>query len=64
MEATLEVTTRDTFGKNEARRTRRGGRVPAVVYGAGEGAKRGATAISVDPKALLKILHSSRAPIP
>ena len=58
MEATLEVTTRDTFGKNEARRTRRNGRVPALVYGAGEGPKREATAISVDPKALLKILHS------
>ena len=34
MEAILEATTRDTFGKNEARRTRREGRVPAVVYGA------------------------------
>jgi hypothetical protein len=37
MEATLEAQTRDTFGKNEARRTRRSGRVPAVVYGAGDG---------------------------
>jgi large subunit ribosomal protein L25 len=59
MEATLEATTRDTFGKNEARRTRAAGRVPAVVYGAtGDAAKRQATAITVDPKALLKILHS------
>jgi len=59
MEAILEAKTRDTFGKNEARRTRRDGRVPAVVYGAAtEGASRAATAISVEPKALLKILHS------
>src|SRR5258706_5749059 len=55
MEATLEATARDTFGKNEARRTRREGRVPAVLYG-GDG--RGATPIAVPPKALLKILHS------
>jgi large subunit ribosomal protein L25 len=55
MEATLEATTRDTFGKNEARRTRREGRVPAVLYG-GDG--KGATPIAVPPKALLKILHS------
>jgi large subunit ribosomal protein L25 len=54
MEAILEATTRDTFGKNEARRTRRGGRVPAVLYGEG----RTATPIAVEPKALLKILHS------
>ncbi len=59
MEAILEATTRDTLGKNEARRTRRQGRVPAVVYGAAtEGASRVATAIAVEPKALLKILHS------
>ena len=55
MEATLEATVRDTFGKNEARRTRKAGRVPGVLYG-GEGTT--ATAISVEPKALLKILHS------
>ena len=59
MEAILEATARDSFGKNEARRTRRGGRVPAVVYGAsGEGGSRDATTIAVDPRALLKILHS------
>jgi large subunit ribosomal protein L25 len=62
MEALLEATARETLGKNEARRTRRGGRVPAVVYGssgeaAGAQGKTG-TPISVDPKALLKILHS------
>ncbi len=59
MEATLEAIARDTIGKNEARRTRREGRVPAVVYGAATaGASREATAIAVDPKALLRILHS------
>jgi large subunit ribosomal protein L25 len=55
METILEATARESFGKNEARRTRRGGRVPAVLYG-GDG--KGATPISVEPRALLKILHS------
>ena len=54
MEAILEATARDTFGKNEARRTRREGKVPAVLYGG----DRTATPIAVAPKALLKILHS------
>lgn len=54
MEATLEATARETFGKNEARRTRRDGKVPAVLYGEG----KEATPIAVEPKALLKILHS------
>src|SRR5262245_30734511 len=54
MEATLEATARDTFGKNEARRTRRDGRVPGVLYGEG----KDATPISVEPRALLRILHS------
>jgi large subunit ribosomal protein L25 len=61
MEAVLEATTRDSFGKNEARRTRAAGRVPAVLYGtSGDGTdqKGAATAIAVDPKALLRILHS------
>jgi large subunit ribosomal protein L25 len=59
MEALLEATVRTTSGKNEARRTRRSGKVPAVVYGAAsEGASRDAVAIAVDPKPLLKILHS------
>src|SRR5471032_1255755 len=55
MEAILEAHARDTFGKNEARRTRRGGHVPGVLYG-GDG--KGATPIAVKPKDLLKILHS------
>ncbi len=59
MDAILEATARDTFGKNEARRTRRGGRVPAVVYGTSTtGGARETAAIAVEPKALLRILHS------
>ena len=55
MEATLEATARDSFGKNEARRTRASGRVPGVLYG---GDKKDALPISVEPRALLRILHS------
>src|SRR5262245_22996082 len=55
METTLEATTRDSFGKNEARRIRRDGKVPAVLYG---GDSKDATPIAVEPRALLKILHS------
>ncbi|MFN7985030.1 MAG: 50S ribosomal protein L25 [Vicinamibacterales bacterium] len=59
MEALLEATVRTTKGKNEARRTRREGKVPATVYGAAsEGASRDAVSISVEPRSLLKILHS------
>ena len=55
MDATLQVETRDLRGKNEARRLRAAGRIPAVVYGT---EKNTATAIAVDPKVLLRILHS------
>src|SRR5437667_4186751 len=41
-------------GKNEARRLRRSGRVPGVVYGA----KKDSVAVCVDPKAIARILHS------
>lgn len=59
MEAILDAQARDTLGKNEARRTRASGRVPAVVYGAVSGTgERKAQSIAVDPKALLKILHT------
>src|SRR4051794_30883582 len=58
MEAVLEATVRDSRGKNEARRTRAEGKVPAVVYGATGDGKNEATAIAVEPKALRKILHS------
>ena len=55
MDTVLEATARETFGKNEARRTRRDGKVPGVLYG---GAGAAATPITVEPKPLLKILHS------
>jgi large subunit ribosomal protein L25 len=60
MEAVLEATPRTRFGKNEAGRLRREGKVPSVLYGgaSGEGAKPEAKPILVDPKALLRILHS------
>jgi large subunit ribosomal protein L25 len=60
METVLEATTRTRFGKNEAGRLRREGRVPSVLYGgaAGEGGTREAMPITVDPKALLRILYS------
>lgn len=54
MESTLEAVKRNTFGRNEAGRMRRAGQIPAVVYGGGgEGVP-----VAVDPKSLLKILHS------
>ena len=64
MEATLEAVTRSTFGKNQPRRLRRDGRLPAVVYGtAGKKAGKkkkdeGGTPVSVDPKPLMRIMHS------
>ena len=58
MEAVLEATVRDSGGKNEARRIRREGRLPAVVYGATGDSSIDAKAIAVDPKVLMRILHS------
>jgi len=55
MEATLQAEKRDGRGKNEARRLRASGRIPAVVYGT---EKNKATEIAVDPRVLLRILHS------
>jgi large subunit ribosomal protein L25 len=55
MAATLHIEKREGRGKNEARRLRAGGRIPAVLYGAEKGK---AVEIAVDPKALLRILHS------
>ncbi len=53
--STLQAEKRETRGKNEARRLRASGKIPAVLYGAEKGK---ATEISVDPKVLLRILHS------
>ena len=59
METTLHSETRSDRGKNLARRLRRNGRLPGVVYGASGGQSGGdAVAVSVDPKALSQILHS------
>src|SRR5688572_24890241 len=55
MDATLHAEKRDGRGKNEARRLRASGKIPAVVYGT---EKNKALEIAVDPKVLLRILHS------
>jgi large subunit ribosomal protein L25 len=59
MEATLDVVKREGRGKNEARRLRASGRVPAVVYGAVNDGKRPVgVPVAVDPKEVLRILRS------
>ena len=59
MEATLEAVKRDTTGKNEARRLRASGRIPATIYGAQKEGELGKSfPVAVDPKPLLRILHS------
>jgi large subunit ribosomal protein L25 len=55
MEATLKAEPREGRGKNEARRLRASGKIPAVVYGT---EKNKAAEIAVDPRVLLRILHS------
>jgi large subunit ribosomal protein L25 len=51
----VEAQPRAERGKNEARRVRRGGRVPAVLYGA----KKPTVSLSVDPKQIARILTSA-----
>jgi len=59
MEATLEAVKREGRGKNEANRLRTSGRIPGVVYGTpSKGKAPEGVAVAVDPKALLRILHS------
>jgi large subunit ribosomal protein L25 len=58
MEATLEAAKRETSGKNEARRLRASGRIPGTVYGVQKNGGATATSVAVDPKAVLRILHS------
>lgn len=52
---TIAAEPRAARGKNEARRLRARMRIPAVVYGAG----KESVAVSVSPKEIEKILHSS-----
>jgi len=60
MEAVLDAVTRNTRGKNEARRLRVAGKIPAVVYGAQKAGDAPAPeAVAVDPKPFMKILRSS-----
>lgn len=47
---------RTSRGKNEARRTRRAGKIPAVVYGA----FKDPVAIALDPRRINAIIHSAR----
>lgn len=53
-EAVVATPRSGKFNKNAARRVRVAGKIPAVVYGAGQDA----VAVSVDPKVITKILHS------
>ncbi len=60
MEAVLDAVKRNTKGKNEARRLRAAGRIPATVYGAQKiGDAPAPESVSVDPKPFLRILHSA-----
>ena len=51
---TLEAQPREAGTKNDARRVRQGGKIPAVVYGAG----KDSVSVSVDPRVVSRILHS------
>lgn len=51
---TVTAESRDSRGKNEARRLRSHGAMPAVVYGG----SAGATAVAVNPKEVTRILNS------
>jgi large subunit ribosomal protein L25 len=55
MDAVLDAVRRETFGRNEAVRTRQAGKIPAVVYG---GESKSPESVTVVPKELCRILHS------
>jgi large subunit ribosomal protein L25 len=60
MDAVLDAVKRNTKGKNEARRLRAAGRIPATLYGAQKaGAQPAPESVAVDPKPLIRILHSA-----
>jgi large subunit ribosomal protein L25 len=50
----LEAQPREVGTKNDARRVRKSGKVPGVVYGAG----KNSLPVSVDPRQVTRILHS------
>ena len=52
--AILEAQPRTPGTKNDARRVRAAGKIPAVVYGAG----KDAASVSLDPRQVSRILHS------
>ena len=54
IEAVVATPREGKFNKNAARRVRVSGKIPAVVYGAGQDA----VAVAVDPRVITKILHS------
>jgi large subunit ribosomal protein L25 len=58
MEVTLQAVKRGDKGKNEARRHRAAGRLPAVIYGPPGGSSTQGLPVTVEPKALSRILHS------
>ncbi|HEX6162598.1 MAG TPA: 50S ribosomal protein L25 [Vicinamibacterales bacterium] len=59
MDATLDAVKRTTKGKNEARRLRAAGKIPAVLYGAQKaGDPPAPEQVSIDPKPFMRILHS------
>lgn len=59
MEAVLDAVKRGTKGKNEARRLRASGKIPATLYGAQKaGDSPAPETVAVDPKPLMRILHS------
>ena len=59
MEAILDAVKRNTKGKNEARRLRAAGKIPAVLYGAQKAGDAPAPEqVTVDPKPFMRILHS------
>jgi large subunit ribosomal protein L25 len=52
---TVQAGVRSTRGKNEARRTRMAGQIPAIVYGS----QQDPVSIAVDPRAISRIVRGS-----
>ena len=60
MESVLDAVKRQTKGKNEARRLRAAGKIPATLYGAQKAGEQPAPeSVAVDPKPFMRILHSA-----